>query len=154
VVRKPKWGNITGAVITSPTVVLPIFFLGAGTRKVRTEDAVILKQTQDGKVSLTGNVELTKSRFVVGKAIFGQVLSPYFSHGYSLKGNDAKTNFLILDNPKEITIYNISDKKIDRTIAHKADGIVTQIAPAKDGHIMVYEYNKKEKATRLSIEAL
>ena len=153
-VRKPKWGNITGALITSPLIVPSVFFLGAGTRKVRMEDAVVLKQANDGRMSLNGNIDLTNSRFVVGKAFFGQRLSPYFSRGYSLKGNDAKNSFLILDNPKEITIYNITDKKIHRAIPHKADGIVTQIAPAKEGHIMVYEYNKKEKATKLSIEAL
>ena len=153
-VRKPKWGNIAGAVITSPTIVLPVFFLGAGTRKVRMEDAVVLKQNKDGKVSVNDDIELSKSRFIIGKAMFGHMLSPYFSHGYSLKGNDSKNNFLILDNPKEITIYNVNEKKIDRTIPHKADGVVTNIGPAKDGHIMVYEYNRKEKSTRLSIEAL
>jgi len=153
-VRKPKWGNIAGSVITSPTIVLPFFFLSAGTRKVRMEDAVVLKQAHDGKVSVNDEIELKKSRFIIGKAIFGYRLSDYFSNGYSLKGNDSKNNFLVLDNPKEITIYNVNEKKIDRTIAHKADGVVTQIGPAKEGHIMVYEYNKKEKSTRLSIEAL
>jgi hypothetical protein len=153
-VRKPKWGNITGAVVTVPTIVLPIFFLGAGTRKVRMEDAVVLKQGVDGKLAVNNSIELAKSKFVVGKAYFGQKISPYFSNGYSLKGNDGRSNFLILDNPKEITIYNLTTQKVGRTIDHKADGILTHIAPAKEGHIMVYEYNKKEKATRLSIEAL
>ena len=154
IVRKPKWGNIAGAVITSLSIVIPIFFLMAGTRKIRTDDAVVLKQGVDGSISVNDQIELHNSRFTIGRAPFGFRLSEYFSNGYGLKGNDAKTNYLILDNPKEITVYNITQKKIDRTIAHKADGILTQVAPAKDGHIMVYEYNKKEKSTRLSIEAL
>jgi hypothetical protein len=153
-VRKPKWGNITGAVVTAPTFVVPLFFLAAGTRKVRMEDAVVLKQDVNGKVAVNNTIDLAKSKFVVGKAVVGQKISPYFTKGYSLKGNDGQTNFLILDNPKEITIYNLTTQKVGRTINHKSDGILTHIGPAKDGHIMVYEYNKKEKSTRLSIEAL
>jgi hypothetical protein len=41
-----------------------------------------------------------------------------------------------------------------RTIAHKDGGIKTYVFPAKEGHIMVSEYNKKGKYTRVSIETL
>ncbi len=51
-------------------------------------------------------------------------------------------------------IYNISQKKIARTVSHKDGQIRTNIYPAKEGYVMVSEYNKKEKYTRLSIEAL
>jgi hypothetical protein len=41
-----------------------------------------------------------------------------------------------------------------RTIQHKDGSIKTSVYPAKEGHIMVSEYNRKGKYTRFSIEAL
>jgi len=41
-----------------------------------------------------------------------------------------------------------------RTIPHMDGNVRTSILPAKEGHIMVSEYNYKEKYTRVSIESL
>jgi hypothetical protein len=67
---------------------------------------------------------------------------------------DAKMDYIILDDVKDIVIYNVSQKKVMRTIPHKGRNILTFVYPAKEGHVMVSEYNKKEKYTRFSIEAL
>ena len=40
------------------------------------------------------------------------------------------------------------------TIPHKDGNVKINVFPAKEGHMMVAEYNKKEKFTRFSIEAL
>jgi hypothetical protein len=61
---------------------------------------------------------------------------------------------MIIDDAYNTYIYNVNGKKTMRTIQHKDGNIKTNISPAKEGHIMVAEYNKKEKYTRLSIEAL
>jgi len=46
------------------------------------------------------------------------------------------------------------DGGLQRTIPHKDGDTKITVFPAKDGYIMVSEYNKKEKYTKFSIEAL
>jgi len=41
-----------------------------------------------------------------------------------------------------------------RTIPHKNGSVKINVFPAKEGHMMVAEYDRKEKYTRFSIEAL
>ena len=65
-----------------------------------------------------------------------------------------RSNFLIVDEPKNVTIYNVEKRKVVRQVPHRDGGVSTYIFPAKEGHIMVMEYNRKAKETRLSIEAL
>jgi hypothetical protein len=59
-----------------------------------------------------------------------------------------------VSDPKNVAIYNIQQKKIARTIPTKEHKNTFKVFPAKEGYYMVSEYNKKEKTTRLSIEAL
>ncbi len=73
---------------------------------------------------------------------------------YPVSNADTKTNYLIADDEKNIIIYNVTQKKVMRSIPHKEGSIRTNVYPAKEGHVMVAEYNKKEKFTKLSIEAL
>ena len=56
-----------------------------------------------------------------------------------------KTDYVIVDDVKDIVIYNLTQKKVMRTISHKDGGSRINIYPAKEGHVMVAEYNKKEK---------
>jgi hypothetical protein len=41
-----------------------------------------------------------------------------------------------------------------RTISHKDGHTIIHVFPAKEGHIMVSEFDGKAKQTRFSIEAL
>ncbi|HEX5653133.1 MAG TPA: hypothetical protein VFX58_08670, partial [Chitinophagaceae bacterium] len=68
--------------------------------------------------------------------------------------SDTKTVYLVLDDQKDIIIYNASQKNIARKIPHKEGKIRVNVFPAKEGHVMVSEYNKKEKYTRVAIESL
>ena len=67
---------------------------------------------------------------------------------------DTKTNYMIIDDEENIYIYNVSSRKVMRTIQHKDGNVKINVYPAKEGHIMVSEYNRKEKYTRFSIEVL
>jgi hypothetical protein len=73
---------------------------------------------------------------------------------YRLLNSETKTNYLIVDDEKGVSIYNVTQKKLVRTVPHKDGRIKTDFLPAKEGYIMVTEYNKKEKYTKVSIEAL
>jgi hypothetical protein len=55
---------------------------------------------------------------------------------------------------KNSSIYNITSNKLVRTIPLKDQAVSRSIFPAKEGHVMIREYNSKEKYTRVSIEAL
>jgi len=73
---------------------------------------------------------------------------------YSIVSADAKICYLIVDDPRTVSIYNVNQQKVQRTIPHKDGDTKITVFPAKDGYIMVSEYNKKEKYTKFSIEAL
>ena len=73
---------------------------------------------------------------------------------YKVSNLNTKTDYVIVDDVKDIVIYNLTQKKVMRTISHKDGGSRINIYPAKEGHVMVAEYNKKEKYSRLSIESL
>ncbi len=73
---------------------------------------------------------------------------------YNVTNSATKSNYLIVDDVDDIVIYNVNKKKVVRTVPHKDGKIKTNIFPAKEGYVMVSEYNKKEKYTKLSIESL
>lgn len=73
---------------------------------------------------------------------------------YKVVNPDTKSDYMIIDDEANIYIYNVNDKKVVRTIPHKDGSIKINVFPAKEGHVMVSEYNRKEKFTRFSIEAI
>ncbi|HSC40378.1 MAG TPA: hypothetical protein VLD19_20985 [Chitinophagaceae bacterium] len=150
-IKRPKWGSITAAVVTAPLLFPPIYILAGGTSKAKVKDAVLLKQNIKGGLSLDNSIEGNTGKFFTASyAMYAKDLRSY----YTVANSDTKTNYLILDDTKDIFIYNVNQKKVVRTIAHKDGNIRTYVFPAKEGHVMVSEYNKKEKYTRYSIEAL
>jgi hypothetical protein len=150
-VKRPKWGSITASVITLPLLIPPMFILAGGTSKARVEDAVLLKQNTKGSLTFDNSIQGNTGKFFT--AAYPLYTKDPRSY-YTVANSDTKTNYLILDDTKDIFIYNVNQKKVVRTIAHKDGNIRTYVFPAKEGHVMVSEYNKKEKYTRYSIEAL
>ncbi|MDQ3278648.1 MAG: hypothetical protein M3Q06_09995, partial [Bacteroidota bacterium] len=73
---------------------------------------------------------------------------------YRVTNSTTKSDHIIVDDIKDIVVYNVTQKKVARTIPHKDGSTRINVYPAKEGHIMVTEYNRKEKYTRFSIESL
>ena len=73
---------------------------------------------------------------------------------YTVLTPDTRSDYLVINSEKNIDIYNVSQSKMARSVPRKDGNTTINIFPAKEGYVMVYEYNKKEKTTRLSIEAL
>lgn len=151
-IRKPKIGAIVATVITLPTLVAPLFILSAGTVKCKLINANIMKLSSKGTLTYDNSIPCSNSKFMRGSTFSttGMNLRNY----YSLENPDSKNSYIIADDSKNIMIYNVNQQKVTRTIPHKAGNLRTTVVPAKDGHFMVIEYNKKEKYTSLSIEAL
>ena len=86
----------------------------------------------------------------------GKIPMSYYDNRsfYNVFNANTKTDYLIVDDVKDIIIYNVNQKKVVRTIPHKEGNVSTFVYPAKEGHVMVSEYNRKERYTRFSIEAL
>jgi hypothetical protein len=61
---------------------------------------------------------------------------------------------MVIDDEANIYIYDVNHRKVVRTIPHKDGSVKINVFPAKEGHVMVSEYNRKEKFTRFSIEAI
>lgn len=151
-IKKVKIGSIVASVLTAPLIVPPIMILAPGTSKCKLLDANVVKLSSKGTLSLDNTIACVYSSFWRSNTDFVTVNGG--RNFYSLDDPESKTSFVIADDSKNIMIYNVDQKKIVRTIPHKAEGVRTSIGPAKDGHFMVIEYNKKEKYTRLSIESL
>jgi hypothetical protein len=148
-IKKVKYPAIACAVIFSPIIVPTFMILAVGTTKARASDAILLKQNEKGALSLDNSVPSNASPYWPAHLPIAESKTLY-----SITNSDTKTNYLVVDDPKNITVYNITQKKIARTIPHKDGKIQVNVYPAKEGSILVSEYNKKEKYTRYSIESL
>lgn len=151
-VKRPRIGAIISSVLLSPLIFYSPFQLGVGgTSKCRVTDAMLVKQSPNGKLSFDNTIPCNKSDFFVSKLPLSMYDNRTF---YTVNNTDTKTNYLIVDDVKDIVIYNVNKKKVARTVPHRDGKILTNIYPAKEGHIMVSEVNRKEKSTKLSIESL
>jgi hypothetical protein len=122
-----------------------------GYQKIRMTDAVLVKQNAKGMLTLEKSIATNHTGFKPAGYPVSMVNNRSF---YNVTNPDTKTGYLIVDDAKDIFIYNINQKKVVRTIPHKDGNVSTYVFPAKEGHVMVSEYNKKERYTRFSIEAL
>lgn len=151
-IKRPKWGTIASSIIFSPLItVSPLILALGGTAKCKITDPVLIKQSSNGALSFDNSIAANDSRFFQARAPINVMDKRSF---YSISNSATKTDYLIIDDVKDIIIYNINQKKVMRTVSHKDGKLRTDIFPAKEGHIMVREYNKQEKYTRLSIESL
>ncbi len=151
-IKKAKVGTIVASVVTLPTLVVPILLLSTGTSKCKVLNANVMKLSANGAFNFDNSITCTKAPFIAAADVSNYVY--YQRKFYNLDNPGSKSSYIIVDDLKNISIYNVSQKKVVRTIPRKAGDVRTTIGPAKEGHFMVIEYNKKEKYTRLSIEPL
>lgn len=151
--RKPRWGAIGASVVTAPLVIPPLWILMlTGSQKVQSRDALLFKQDKNGTLSYVNSIPTTHSRYMTGKISFFERMSlPEYD---AVANSDTKSNYLIVSDKKNVNIYSVKQQKLIRTIPRKDGSVTTTIYPAKEGHIMVSEYNKQEKTRRFSIESL
>lgn len=119
--------------------------------KYKLTDAAFVKQDAKAGLTLDNTLACDDSK------AFGPpgTVSEYDKKGfYRVTNNETKTNYIIVDDDDNTYIYNVNTKKLLRTVPHKEGRIKTSVFPAKEGHVMISEYNKKEKYTRVLIEAL
>lgn len=153
VIKRTKWGAIASCVVLAPLIVVsPMILMTGGTTKCKVTDAMVLKQTPNGKLSYENTIPCNSTSFIPGRAPMA-LYGPQKSF-YRVSNSNTKNDYVIVDDVKDIVIYNVTQKKVAKTIPHKDGNIKTYVYPAKEGHIMVSEYNKKEKYTRFSIESL
>ncbi len=112
---------------------------------------MLIKQNEKGTLSFDNTIPCNSTPFASGKTPMSYMYTKSF---YNITNTVNKSNFLIVDDEKDIVIYNVNNKKVVRTVPHEAGKLSTNIYPAKEGYVMVQEYNKKEKYMKLSIEAL
>jgi hypothetical protein len=122
-----------------------------GSAKYKLTDGVFVRQDTSGNIALDNNIPCDETKyFGDGGILYAQDKKDY----YKVDNPDTKTNYMIIDDEENIYIYDVTTKKVMRTIPHKDGNVKINVYPAKEGHMMVSEYNRKEKYTRFSIEAL
>jgi hypothetical protein len=146
IVKKTRWGSVTAAVLTSPTLVIPAWiFMFGGIHKYKNKDELVLKQDVNGKLSfhssqvvnnnkikhLTGNPNTEKSYFTVNQ-----------------------NKYLVINDREDIFVLDIPNKSLVKKIPHKQGDNKVEVFKAKEGHIMLSEHNSEDGSTKLSIEAL
>lgn len=149
--KQAKVGSIVASVITLPLIVPPMWIAMFGYTKYRGTDAVLLKQTPKGQITVENTIPSNYTSYQRGSYWASSMSNKNY---HIVTNSNTKNNYLVLDDQKDISIYNIQTKKVVRTIPHKDGNVKTYVYPAKDGSIMVSEYNSKEHYTRMSIEPL
>ncbi len=145
-------GMVVGALFSWFLLIPTACELGMGFYRYRASDVELLKLDPKGNLTYESTVPTESGAFVGLKGIpFGMYETSYY---YNLTNPQTKTDYLIVSDPKTVNIYNVEQKKIARSIPTKEHKNVFKVFPAKEGYYMISEYNKKEKSTRLSIEAL
>lgn len=145
-------GMIVGALFSWFLLIPTAAELGMGFYKYRAKDVELLKLDAKGNLTYETSIPTASG---VAQALKGVGFSDYeTSYYYNLTNPETKTDYLVVTDPKNVDIYNVEQKKIARTIPTKEHKNTFKVLPAKEGYYMVSEYNKKEKTTRLSIEAL
>jgi hypothetical protein len=152
VTRKPRWAWISLSAVTAPIMVFDIYLMVLGIHKYNFRDAVITKQNGDNQLSREQKVATRNSIGMPGR--MPSLLMASTRTYYTVSNPNTHSSYVIIDDNKNINIYNVNKKTIERSIAHRDGKISTTIYPAKEGHIMVSEYNSSDRSTRLSIEAL
>jgi hypothetical protein len=115
------------------------------------KNIMMVKQDSKGALSLESTIPAAKSMRTAPR------VSIYECDGrryYTVANSDTKTDYVVMDDSKNIFIYNVNLKKIARTIPRQDKTSTISVFPAKEGSVMVSEYNIKDRTTRLSIEAL
>ena len=151
VTKRMKWGSIASSVVLAPLIFVSPVILAAGVTKFRLENAMLLKQNNKGVLSFDNTIPCNSTKSASGGIKLSELYSKSF---YNITNAANKSNFLIVDDEKDIVIYNVNSNKVVRTVPHQAGKVSTNIFPAKEGYVMVQEYSKKEKYMKLSIEAL
>jgi hypothetical protein len=149
--RKPRWVAISIGVVTLPTLVIPMACMLGGTHKYYAGDVMLFKQDPAGKLSIVNTVPTPRSAPFQASSPEFQYMGPGY---YKLSNPDTHTDYLVINNAKDIDIYNINQKKVARTIPRKEGNNLITVFPAKEGYVMVRNFDKKDGSTRLSIESL
>jgi hypothetical protein len=149
--RRFRTASVAASAIFAISIVVPIILMSPGTHIYTSRNVMLVKQDPKGALSLETTIPVTSYAQAVAKA-------PLYMYDvrsfYTVTNPDTKTDYLVVDDLKDISIYNVNQKKIARTIPHSEGHSVVALFPAKEGHVMVSEYDSKKKQTRLSIEAL
>ena len=150
--KKVRVGGIVTSVVFAPTLVVPIMQASVGYNIFTYKNTNVFKLTPNGALAQDDEIAMARTGKIVGAADLGY-LSTYRTN-YYLTNDESKSTYIVASDAKTTQIYDTKKHKVIRTVPHSKDGVSMLIGPAKEGHIMVIERNRKEKYTRMSIERL
>jgi len=153
VIKKTRWGLITSSIILAPTLFMPLMLAQYGVNKYQLTDAMLLKQNKNGELSIASTIPLTSTPGYWSRANPNpDIYIRSFTH---LFDGNSKKDYLIIKDKIDYLIYNVTEQKVVKKIPRKESNYnYYGVYPAKEGHILISEYNEKEKTRRLSIEMI
>ena len=150
--KKARIGGIISSVVLAPTIIVPYMQAFLGFNHYYFHNTNIFKLTPNGALTQDNEIAMKSTTKGPGKGDMGY-LAVYRSN-YYLTNDESKNTYIVASDEKNTQIYDTEKQKVIRTVPYSKDGANILVGPAKEGHIMVIEKNKKEKYTRLSIERL
>ncbi len=123
----------------------------SGNSSYKLTQGVFVRQEESGTLALDNSIPCDETKDFNATAILYTLDKKDF---YKVINPDTRTNYMVIDDEANIYIYDVNHRKVVRTIPHKDGSVKINVFPAKEGHVMVSEYNRKEKFTRFSIEAI
>ena len=152
--KNTRYGGIAFSVITSPIIIIPAVFLGLyGWHKYKISDGMVVRLDDKNNLKYMGTIPMENSSYLEGR---NGPYSAMNTHSFQHISNAAdKSDFVLADDDKKVVIYSLQKNAIIKTIPHKESRNVTlDVFSAKEGHILIVEYNKKDKTRTLSIEKI
>ena len=147
--KKTRWGTIVTSILLPPVglCILPVY----GTQKSKLKDITLMRLDDTGRLKLERPIPGNGTIYYPARLPMGIYNSRRFIH---IHNSNTQNNYLVINDTKNITIYNVEQKKIARVIPHKKGNLYYDVKPAKEGHLLVTQYDSKARTTRYSIEAL
>lgn len=150
--KKARIGGIVSSVVFAPLIIVPIMQAAIGYNLYTYNNTNIFKLAPNGALTQDNEIEMMRTHKGAGKADIAYL--SYYRSNYYLTNDESKSTYIVASDGKNTQIYDTEKHKVIRTVPYYKDGANMLIGPAKEGHIMVIEKNRKQKFTRLSIERL
>ncbi|MCW3463929.1 DUF6770 family protein [Chitinophaga nivalis] len=134
----------------SPGGLLPMLLFQGAIHRFQVRDVMVLKQNVKGELSYEKEIAVKHGRTMSGPGMYLYDQKSFFT----VNAPETKSVYLVISDLKNVHIYDVNKKQVTRSFPLVKDGVETHVFPAKDGYIMISQYDRKEEAVRYSIEAV
>jgi hypothetical protein len=147
IMRKARVGKIVTSVIVAPLIIFTPILATTGYNKYYNANATVFRMSPTKQIIKLVGIEQKP----FGNNVGGAVVIPQPTR--SIVDEAGMDAYFISGDQENKIITNLNTKKV-KYIPVSSGNISATVFPAKEGHYMLVEMNKKTKSTKLAIVAL